>query len=50
MRQKQICEVIPFEAPDECPYNCIGCKHLIGVIYNHGQNDIEVVCDLDEEE
>lgn len=41
--------MIPLDAPCECPYNCVGCKYLKGVVY-YGNDDVEVECDLDEED
>ena len=47
MRRTKLAEMIPLDAPCECPYNCVGCKHLKGVVY-YGNDDVEVECDLDE--
>ena len=41
--------MIPLDAPCECPYDGVGCKHLRGVVY-YGNDDVEVECDLDEED
>lgn len=48
MRRTKLTEMIPLDAPCECPYNCVGCKHLKGVVY-YGNDDVEVECDLDED-
>ena len=37
MRRTKLAEMIPLDAPCECPYNCVGCN-----------DDVEVECDLDE--
>ena len=49
MRRTKLVEMIPLDAPCECPYNCVGCKHLKGVVY-YGNDDVEVKCGLDEED
>lgn len=49
MRRSKLVEVIPLDAPSECPYNCVGCEHLKGVVY-YGNDDVEVECGLDEED
>lgn len=51
MRRSKLVEMIPLDAPCECPYDCVGCKHLRGVVY-YGNDDVEVEveCDLDEED
>ena len=48
MRRTKLTEMIPLDAPCECPYNCVGCEHLNGIVY-YGNDDVEVECDLDEE-
>ena len=49
MRRTKLVEMIPLDAPSECPYNCVGCEHLNGFVY-YGNDDGEVGCDLDEED
>lgn len=49
MRRTKLVEMIPLDAPSECPYDCNGCKHLKGVVY-YDNDDVEVECDLNEEE
>lgn len=49
MRRSKLVEMIPLDAPSECQYNCVGCEHLKGVVY-YGNDDVEVECDLDEED
>ena len=33
MRRLKLVDMIPLDAPSECPYNCVGCEHLKGVVY-----------------
>lgn len=40
MRRSKLVEMIPLDAPCECPYDCVGCKHLRGVVY-YGNDDVE---------
>ena len=49
MRRTKLVEIIPLDAPSECQYNCVGCEHLKGVVY-YGNDNVEVECDLDEED
>ena len=47
MRRSKLVEMIPLDAPSECPYNCVGCEHLNSVVY-YVNDDVEVGCNLDE--
>lgn len=41
MRRTKLVEMIPLDAPCACSYNCVGCKHLKGVVY-YGNDDATV--------
>lgn len=47
MKWVKLVEMIPLDAPCECPYNCAECKHLKGVIH-HSWGEVDIQCDLDE--
>lgn len=49
MRRTKLAEMIPFDAPVGCSADCVGCKHLKGVVF-YDKDDVEVDCDLDEED
>lgn len=49
MAYKQVYEISPVvSAADDCPMNCIGCKHLVGIHF-WDESNIDVDCDLKDE-
>lgn len=47
MKWVKLADMLPVDAPYECPCNCAECKHLKGVIY-HSWGEVDIQCDLDE--
>lgn len=49
MMEKNLASMSPWQAKGECPFDCIGCDHLINVHF-YSKDDVCVECDLDEDE
>lgn len=49
MEYKQVAEMNPWTdgGNQDCPFCCVGCEHLQGIIFN-SYNDVEIECDLED--
>lgn len=48
MQFKEIAEIGPWHAANpDCPFNCVGCEYLSGISM-HGNHEVEIECDLDD--
>lgn len=49
MSYKQVAEMNPWtdNGNNECPFDCVGCPHLVGINFN-SNTDIDIECDLED--
>lgn len=49
MAYKQIATMSPISGKGDCPFDCVGCEHLLDMIFR-GNDDIRIKCDLNDNE